>query len=214
MLTALQTPEYLARSRDIVQLVERHAVLQSIVYQCTAVLDGLTDCLATSGLSDLKGSMFHEWLCDVGLGRLQSTLKDIDGSTLTMLELNDIIDIGASLNDATSLQLHGFIAHSKFSVDPKCAPPAGSVLDWSEARVSEWIFMLGPPFASLSLAGWHGPTLCSLTPPRVIEASGGEIKAPDAVKFINLIKAMRSSADSGKGDWVAKWSGTIPIERM
>ena len=212
-LEELQTPEYIAQSRDA-KVVERHNELLGIIHVCTQTLDSLTDCLSVSGLEDLRDDTFKEWLCDIGMCKLQTALKDIDGVSLTMLNVGDVMDYGVSFSDAAALQLRGYIAHHKLSADIDFAPPRGSVLSWDEMQTANWIKTLGAPYGCLSSAGWHGAALCSLSPPRVIEASKGALKVPDAVKFINLVKAKRNETDGDKATWVSKWSGTTPIDNQ
>ena len=211
-LEELQTPEYIAESRDLTLLKERHSELLGIINVCTQTLDSLTDCLAVSGLEDLRGEAFKEWLCDIGQRKLQTALQDIDGATLTMLNVGDVIDYGMPFNDAAALQLRGYIAHYKLSDDGAFSPPRGSVLSWTEVQTVNWIMTLSAPYNCLLFSGWHGAALCSLSPPRVIEASKGALKASDAVKFIGLIRAKRNEIDGDKAEWVAKWTGTAAIE--
>ena len=210
-LEELQTPEYIAQSRDLSKLMERHNELLGIIHVCTQTLDSLTDCLSVSGLEDLRGEAFKEWLCDIGMGKLQTALKDADGATLTMLHVEHVMDYDVTFNDAAALQLRGYIAHYKLSDDSAFSPPRDSVLSWDDKQTANWIDSLGAPFTPLSSAGWHGAALCSLSPPRVIEASKGALKAPAAVKFINLIKAMRNEMDGDKDTWMSTWTGSIPI---
>ena len=208
----MQTPEYIAQSRELTKLLEHRNELLGVVHRCTQALDSLANCLSVSGLADLRGDAFHEWLCDIGMSKLQTALKDSDGITLTMLNVDNIMDHGVSFKDAADLQLRGYMAHYKLSADAAFAPPRGSVLSWTEAQTANWIKTLGAPFASLAAAGWHGAALCSLSPPRIVEASKGALKAPDAVKFINLVKIKRAEMDSDKDAWVLKWTGTATIE--
>ena len=213
-LEDMQTAEYIAQSRDFAKLIERHDELLGIIHMCTQTLDSLTDCLSVSGLEDLRGEAFKEWLCDIGMCKLQTSLKDVDGATLTMLHVSDVMEYGVSFNDAAALQLRGYIAHYKHSADSAFAPPTDSVLSWDEVQTANWIDSLGAPFTCLSSSGWHGAALCSLSPPRVIEASKGALKVSDAVKFINLVKAKRNETDGDKATWVSKWSGTTPIDNQ
>ena len=213
-LEELQTPEYIAQSGDLIKLMERHDALLGIIHVCTQTLDSLTDCLSVSGLEDLRGDAFKEWLCDIGMSKLQTTLKDIDGHMLTMLSMGDIIDYDVTFNDAATLQLRGYIAHYKLCDDNAFTPPRDSVLSWDETQTANWIKSLGDQYACLSDAGWHGAALCSLSPSRVIEASKGALKAPDAVKFIGLVRQVRSETDGDKATWVTKWIGSIPIENQ
>ena len=210
-LEELQTPEYIAESRDLTKKIERHNELLGIIHVCTQTLDSLTDCLAVSGLEDLRGDAFNEWLCDIGMGKLQTALKGFDGNTLTMLHVEHVMENGVSFNDAAALQLSGYIAHYKLSDDSAFAPPRDSVLSWTDEQTANWIASLNAPYSSLSSIGWHGPALCSLSPPRVIEASKGALKIPDAVKFIGLVKALRRETDGEKEPWVTTWTGSIPI---
>ena len=209
-LAQLQTPEYIAE-RDA-KLMERHNELLGLIHMCTQTLDSLTDCLSVSGLEDLRGAAFKEWLCDIGMSKLQTALKDIDGVSLTMLNMSDVMEYGVSFNDVTALQLRGYIAHYKLSDDSAFAPPTDSVPSWDQAQTANWIESLGDSYASLASAGWHGAALCSLSPSRVTEAAKGALKVPDAVKFIGLVRKVRNETDDDKATWVTKWSGTIPIE--
>ena len=211
-LEKLQTAEYIAESRDFTKLMERHNDLLGIIHMCTQTLDGLTDCLSTSGLEDLRGDAFKEWLCDIGLGKLQTALKDFDGNTLTMLNVSDVMEYKVTFADAAALQLRGYIAHYKLSDDSAFTPPRDSVLSWDQVKTANWIKTLEASFSSLASAGWHGAALCSLSPPRVIEASEGTLKTTEAVKFLNLIKALRNETDGDKATWVSKWTGTSTIE--
>ena len=212
-LEEMQTPEYIAQSRDLTKLMERHNELLGIIHVCTQTLDSLTDCLSVSGLEDLRGEAFKEWLCDIGMCKLQTTLKGIDGNTLTMLNVEHVIDINddVTFNDAAALQLRGYIAHYKPSDDRAFTPPRGSLLAWDKWQTANWIKTLNAPYSSLSSIGWHGAALCSLSVPRVIEASNGALKIPDAVKFIGLVKALRRETDGEKEPWVTTWTGSIPI---
>ena len=192
-------------------MMERRESLLGIIHGCTQTLDSLTDCLSVSGLEDVRGEAFNEWLCDIGMGKLQTALKDIDGVSLTMLHASDVIDFGVAFNDAAALQLCGYLAHYKLSDDSAFAPPRESVLSWTEEQTANWIGSLGDQFASLADAGWHGAALCSLSPSRVIQASKGALRAPEAVKLINHIKAKRSETDGEKATWMTKWTGSLPI---
>ena len=208
----MQTPEYIAQSREFSKLMERHNELLGVINVCTQTLDSLVDCLSVSGLEDLRSDVFKEWLCDIGMGKLQTALKDIDGCTLTMLNVDNVMEYDVTFNDAASLLLRGYIAHYKLSDDSAFTPPRDTVLSWDDKQTANWIQSLGAPFESLASAGWHGAALCSLSLPRVLEASKGVLKVPDAVKFITLIKAMRSEMDGEKATWVSKWIGTSTIE--
>ena len=212
-LGKLQTPEYIAQSREFSKMMERHSTLLGIIHSCTQTLDSLTDCLAVSGLEDLRGAAFKEWLCDIGMSKLQTTLKDIDGVALTMLNVGDVTEYDVTFNDAASLLLRGYIAHYKLSDDSAFAPPRDSVLSWNETKTANWIYCLGTPFVfeSLASAGWNGAALCSLSPPRVIETGKGALKVSDAVKFITIVKTMRSEMDGDKDTWVSKWTGMSAI---
>ena len=148
------------------------------------------------------------------MGKLQTTLKDINGVSLTMLNVGDVMEYGVSFNDAATLQLRGYIAHYKLSDDSSFTPPRDSVLSWDEVQTANWIDSLGAPFTCLSSSGWHGAALCSLSPPRVIEASKGALKVSDAVKFIGLVRQIRNETDGDKATWVSKWSGTTPIDNQ
>ena len=207
-LADLQTAQFTVRSRDF---TERRDALVGIINVCTQTLDGLKK-LSDGGLEGLSGTSFLEWLCDIGLCRLQTALKDIDGRTLTMLNVDNVIGFDVTFADAAALQLRGYIAHYKLSVGSALAPPSDSVLSWTAEKTANWIKSLGSPYACLAAAEWHGAALCSLSPPRVIEASKGALKAPDAVNFIGLVRTKRSETDGDKASWVAKWNGLIPID--
>ena len=213
-LEEMQTPEYIAESRDLIKLKERRDLLLGIINVCTQTLDSLTDCLSVSGLEDLRGDTFKEWLCDIGMSKLQTALKDADGATLTMLNAEHVMEYDVTFNDAAALQLRGYIAHFKLSDDSAFAPPTDTVLSWDEVQTANWIESLNPPFSSLSSVGWNGAALCSLSPPHVVEASNGALKATDAVKFIGLIRQMRKEVDGDKATWVSKWTGTSAIDNQ
>ena len=211
-LQDVQTPEYFAQIRYLTELKERDNTLRGIINVCTQTLDSLTDCLSISGLEDLRGDAFREWLCDIGMSKLQTALKDIDGNTLTMLNVDSTLDYSVTFNDAAALQLRGYIAHCKLSDDRNFAPPRGSVLSWTPTQTANWIKTLGDPYVCLASAGWHGAALCSLSPPRIVTASNSALKANEAVRFIGLVRKVRNETDSDKDDWVAKWSGVSTIE--
>ena len=211
-LEELQTLEYIAQSREFSELKERHNELLGIIHVCTQTLDSLTDCLSVSGLEDLRGDAFNEWLCDIGASKLQTALKDIDGATLTMLNAEHVMDYDVTFNDAAALQLRGYMAHYKLSDDSAFAPPTDSVLSWDDVQTANWIGSLGDSYSSLASVGWNGAALCSLSPPYVVKASKGALKAPDAVKFIGLVRKMRNEVDGDKATWVAKWNGASTIE--
>ena len=124
------TPEYIEQSSEFSELNERHDALLGIIDSCTKTLDSLTDSLSDSGLENLSGNAFNEWLCDIGLRKLQTPLKDIDGVSLTMITVSDIVDLGVPFADAAALQLRGYIAHYNLSDDRAFGPPSGSVLSW------------------------------------------------------------------------------------
>ena len=211
-LAEMQTAEYIAQSREFNKLVERHNALLGIINDCTQTLDSLTDCLSVSGLEDVRGRAFKEWLCDIGMSKLQTALKDMDGSTLTLHVVRDIMDYDVTFNDAAALQLRAYIAHNKLSDDSAFPPPRDSVLSWDESQTANWIASLGDWYSSLAAAGWHGAALCSLTAPLVTKASNGALKAADAVEFLGLVRAWRNETDGDKAEWVAKWTGTSSIE--
>ena len=192
--------------------MERHNELVGIIRGYTQTLDSLTDSLSVSGLGDLRGDSFLEWLCNIGMSKLQTALKEIDGATLTMLNVSDVMEYDVTFNDAAALQLRAYIAHYKLSDKRDFAPPRDSVPSWDDTQTANWIDSLGDSYACLSDAGWHGAALCSLSPPRVIEASKGALKAPEAVKFIGLVRQVRSETDGDKATWVTKWSGASTIE--
>ena len=201
-------------SRDLTKLMERHNELLGIIHVCTQTLDSLTDCLYVSGLEDLRGAAFKEWLCDIGMSKLQTAFKDINGATLTMLNVDSVMEYDVTFNDAAALQLCGYVAHYKLSDDSAFAPPRDSVLSWDQVQTANWIKSLDPPYSSLASADWHGAALCSLSPSRVVEASKGALKAAEAVKFIGMVRAKRNETDGDKDEWVTKWTGLIPIENQ
>ena len=209
-LEELQTEE----SRELNALMERRDSLLGIIHACTQTLDSLTDCLSVSGLADLRGDAFGEWLCDIGLGKLQTALKDMDGPTLVMLNVRDVMGYDVTFNDAAALQMRAYIAHYKLGDDGALDSPTDTVLSWDHLQTANWIKSLGAFYACLASADWHGAALCSLSPPRVIEASKGALKAAGAVKFLNLVKTKRAEMDSDKATWVTKWTGTSTIENQ
>ena len=195
-----------AELRHYIEMKERHEDLLGIINDCTKTLDSLTDCLSVSGLEDLRGEAFKEWLCDIDMSELQTALKDVDGRTLIMLNVSDVMQYDVTFNGASSLLLHGYMTHYRLNDDKAFAPPTDSVLSWTEAQTANWISSLGIPFTCLSSARWHGAALCSLSMPRVIEASKGRLTAADAIKFIGLVRNIRSESDGDKATWVSKWS--------
>ena len=201
-LGELQTTE----SREYNELTKRRDLLRGIINDCTKTLDSLTDSIKTTGLADVSGDAFKEWLCDINMRKLQTYLKDVDGRTLTMLNADDVIQYDVTFNDASSLLLRAYIAHNKLIDDKSFAPPRGSVLSWGHMQTGMWVGSRAAPFNSLFDAGWNGAALCSLLPPRVIEASKGKLNAADAVKFIEMVRKMRSETDGDKATWVSKWS--------
>jgi len=198
--------------REYHMMSERHNALLAIIHGCTQVFDSLAHCLSVSGLEDLRGDTFNEWLFDIGMRKLQTALKDINGRTLLMLNASDVMGIGVSFSDAADLLLRGYMAHYKLSDSKKCYPPPDSVLSWNEQQTSKWVRTLGDAYSCLVNAYWKGAALCSLSPPRVIEASGGSLKADEAVSFISLVRQMRSKVDGEKATWISKWNGSIPID--
>ena len=211
-LEQLQTAEYTTESRAYIQLVELRESLLGIINKCTQTLDSLTDCLSVSGLEDVRGDAFNEWLCDIGLGKLKTALHDVDGPTLTMLHVDSVMDYKVTFDDAAALQLRAYMAHYKLSDDSAFTPPSDSVLSWTVEQTANWIESLGAPYSRLAFAGWHGAALCSLLPPRVLKASEGALKASDAVKFIGFVRKLRAETDGDKATWVSKWSGVNTIE--
>ena len=206
------TPQQAVEYFTFLKLTERFNELLGAIHVCTQTLDSLTDCLSVSGLEDLRGATFKEWLCDVGLSNLQTALKDIDGNMLTMLNVEHVMKNGVSFPDAATLQLRGYMAHYKLTDDCAFTPPRGSVLSWDQTQTANWIKTLSGPYSTLVSAGWHGAALCSLSPSRVVEASKGALKVTDAVKFIGLVRRMRNDADGDKDEWVVKWSGASTME--
>ena len=194
--------------------MERHTDLMSTINGCKQTLDSLTGPLSMSGLKDLCGDALCEWLCDIGMRKLQTALKDVDGRALTMLNVSDVMEYDVSFNDAATLLLRGYIAHYKLSDDSAFPPPSGSVPSWDQVQTANWIKTLGDSYSCLATSGWHGAALCSLSPPRVIEASKGALTAVDAVTFIELVCHLRSETDSDKATWVSKWSGASTIDNQ
>ena len=211
-LQQMQTADYITKSRDFIALAERRDSLDGEIHVCTQVIDSLTDCLSVTGLEQLRGDTFREWLCDIGLRQLREALGDIDGESLTMLDIGSIIDMGVSFNDAAALQLRGYIAHNGLGQGPSFAPPSDAVIGWTTNKTASWIASLDPKYACLASAEWHGAALCSLSPTRVVEAAKGALKIPDAVKFINLVKAKRTECDGDKDEWIVKWNGANTVE--
>ena len=192
--------------------MERHEVLRGIIHECTQSIDSLTDCLSVTGLADLKGETFREWLFDIGMGKLISNLEEVDGESLTLFNVDQAMECGVSYNDAAALQLRGYIAQHKLGDGPAFEPPKDSVLSWTVGETTAWIKSLGSAYASLANAGWHGAALCSLLPLRVVEASNRKLAASAASKFIRLIHAKRAEVDGAKGTWVAHWNGSNTME--
>ena len=207
-LAGLQTAEF----RKYHVMSERHSSLLSMIHMCAQIFASLADCISVSGLNDLRADIFNEWLFDIGMRKLQPVLKDIDGGTLTMLTVGDVMEHDVTFNDAAALLLHGYIAHYKLSDNRAFPPPPDTVLSWNEEQTANWIKTLGDAYSGLATAGWNGPALCSLSPPRVIEASKGTLKAAEAVKFIGIVRQMRIETDGNKAAWVSKWNGSIPID--
>ena len=211
-LSQLQSDQYRKMSVDIARWEVRKGELQAVVEQCKMIIDSLTDCLTVSGLSDLRADSFSEWLCDIGLERLKAPLREFDGTVLTMLTAENIVEHGVTLNDASRLLLHGFMAHFGYSSLPFFEPPANTVLSWDEQHVAMWISSLDKQFHSLVFAQWNGAALCSLSPVRVQEASFGSLTAVAAAKFIMMIKNHRMEHDGDKDPWIVRWTGKVPIE--
>ena len=209
-LKDIQTPQL----RHYIEMKESHEDLLGIINDCTKTLDSLTDSIAASGLEDVRGDAFKQWLCDMGMSELQFALRDIDGRTLTMLNVSDVMEYDVTFNDASSLLLHGYMTHYKLSDDGAFAPPRGSVLSWDRMQTANWIKTLGDSYACLSSAGWLGAALCSLSPPRVVEEGRGLMRTVDAIKFIGLVRQVRSETDGDKAKWVVKWSGASTIENQ
>ena len=200
------------KSREYHIIETRYNALLAIKRDCIQILDGLADSLSVSGLDNIRGDAFNEWLCNVGMRKLQTFLKDIDGHTLLMLNVSDVMENGVSFSDAADLLLGGYMSHYKLSDTKECYPPRGSVLSWNEEQTANWIKTLDTLYACFSTVGWNGPALCSLSPPRVIEASKGTLKAAEAVKFIGIVRQMRIETDGNKATWISKWNGSIPID--
>lgn len=211
-LEELRTAEYVSESQDLSALIERRESLRAMVHQCNQTLDSLADCLATTGLEQLVGPRFSEWLCDVGLWHLHDALKDVDGESLTMFTIDNVIECGVSFSDAAALQLRAYIAHCQLGEDRACEPPEDTVLSWTDEETADWIGSLDPSYACLASANWHGAALCSLSPLRVMEASKGTLKSTDAVKFLSLVRAKRREEDGDRDSWVVRWTGANTIE--
>ena len=206
-LVALQTASFLASKSELSVLTDRRDVLLSRLIECDRTLARLSESVSQHGMDGLRGDLFAEWLCDIGLRKLQADLRDIDGESLAMLDIASTLDMGLSFNDAAHLQLRGFVAHCGLGEAPTYEPPLGSMLAWTEEQTASWLASLGEPFSSLSSAGWHGAALCSLTPSRVAEASKGTIRTAGAVQFINLVREKRREVDGTRSAWVAERSG-------
>ena len=213
-LEELQTAEYIAQTREFRKLIERRDALLGIIDTFNETLETLTGNLSACGLEDLRGVTFQDWLCNIGMCKLQIALKDIVGISLTMLNVDNVMGNGVSFTDAAALQLCGYIAHCKLSDDSAFTPPRDSVLSWDATQTANWIESLGDPYACLASAGWHGAALCSLSPPRIVQASKGALKVADAVKFIGIVRQMRNKVDGDKDAWVSKWTGTSTIENQ
>lgn len=192
--------------------MERRNELLGIIHVCTQTLDSLADCLSFSGMEDLRGPNFRQWLRDIGMCNLQTALTNVNGRTLTMLNVDNVIDYEVTFNDAAALQLRAYMAHYKLGDDSSFSPPRGTVLSWTVEQTASWIRSLGDPYACLVSAGWHGAALCSLLPPHVVKASEGALEVTGAIKFLTLLKAQRSEMDGDKEKWMSKWSGANTIE--
>ena len=202
-------PNELADARA--QRKERKSELEGIIYQSRSTIDSLTDCLEVSGLEDLKSNAFHEWLCDIGMCRLQQPLEMSSGEELLELDIDEIVGRGISFNDATALLLRGYIAHRKLSQHPSHAPPTDAVIGWTTKQTTNWIRTLGASYAPLAAAGWHGAALCSLVPKVIIKASGDTMDNSAANRFISLIFEKRREFDGNKEKWILQWRGIGPI---
>ena len=208
-LTELRTPTFLNRRREHSSLIERRSSLQAVVHKCTQTLDSLADCLAVSGLSDLRASTFSEWLYDVGLSSLSTAVRALDGGVLLHYDLADLMaQCGLTHEQASALLLRGYIAHHGLAGDDlKCAPPAGSVLAWTKEETREWLGTQGDTYKGLADAGWNGAMLCAATPARVVGDSMRKVSPGDAVKLIGKVKEERERVDGEKEKWVRKWGG-------
>ena len=209
---------------------ERHNELLGIVASCRHTIDSLTSSLSEYGLDELRGGEFSEWLCDIGMSKLQTTLKDLGGAGLTLLNVGDVMTYDVTFCDASALLLRAYIAHNKLSKEKAFSPPRDSVLSWNETQTANWIKTLDAPYHCLAKAGWHGAALCSLSPSRVVDACtawslsqprgfGARTRTvpfgvPGAVKFIVMVRQMRSEVDGDKATWVTKWSGTSSIDHQ
>ena len=211
-LEKLQTADYYDRSRKFKEHFEGNVATQDNIKGYTQKLDSLTASLSVSGLEDVRGDAFKEWLCYIGMCKLQTSLKDIDGNTLIMLNAEHLIEYNVTFADAAALLLRAYITHHKLSDGNAFAPPSDSILSWDDKQTAKWIESLGAPYGCLSDVGWHGAALCSLSPPRVVEASEGRLTMHDAVKFIGLVRAKRSEVDGEKATWVSKWSGASTVD--
>ena len=69
-LAKLRADKNVTQSHELGDLMNRYNALLDVIQDCTKTVDSLTDSLATSGLEDLRGETFKEWLCDIGLGKL------------------------------------------------------------------------------------------------------------------------------------------------
>ena len=213
-LATLRSTEYLAKSRDLIEFSEKKQELSLTLASCSNTMDSLTDCLVTSGLSDLRGENFKEWLCDIGLGHLTNVLQGVNGEVLTMLHMDDIIGMGVSFKDASKLLLCSFIAHSKMDYGPSFNPPDGFLLSWTVEDTVNWIKRLGAPYEQLESAGWDGAALCSLSPTRIVNASNKQLSLLQATKFMTMINNKRQADDEIEtidDEWATKWSGVAQV---
>ena len=213
-LATLRSTEYLAKSRDLIEFSEKKQELSLTLASCSNTMDSLMDCLVTSGLSDLRGENFKEWLCDIGLVHLTNVLQGVNGEVLTMLHIDDIVGMGVSFRDASKLLLSSFIAHSKMDCGPSFNPPNGFLLSWTVEDTANWIKRLGAPYEQLASAGWDGAALCSLSPTRIVNASNKQLSLVQATKFMAMISSKRQADDEIEtidDEWATKWSGVAQV---
>lgn len=192
------------------ELSEKAAELEKAVAKHRDFLSGLESALASSGLSTLRGPMLWQFMHDVGLRRVQTRLRALNGHDLRLLNVQELEFRGIAFVDAAELQLRGFLAENGLAEGPHFAPvpSTSSVLAWTAEQVAAWLTEQGAPFEALATAGWTGPALMSLSTARVNAVSRGAVQAKDIRK---RIKETVISKDSGAAEWVSRWTGLLPI---
>ena len=219
-LAALQTADYLAQKDQLIAQSKRLEQLLPLLDRYQKTLRKLQTSLSTSGLAELRGDVFHQWLFDFGLGKLQTALRDHDGNDCegSVLLHNNVTSMmmqdKLSFNDAAHLLLYGFIAHRSANPYETVFALQRSVLFWNVGPIADWIESLEHPYECLKDAGWTGAALCSLSPMMVVNASKGEMKTQQANKFIRMVGDMRRREDGEMEPWVIHWTGSSIIDNQ